>query len=84
VAVKIDSVALIETSDSTISEFYFFSDTQTWGPYPVKTKDRFLVRGGYDNHVQAGQNGVSIGETFRASETNTMGLAPGTLVIRIF
>lgn len=37
----------------------------------------------YDNHEDAANNGVNVGQVFIASETNTMGLPPGTIIIRV-
>lgn len=36
----------------------------------------------YDSHEDAANNGVNVGQVFIASDTNTMGLTPGALVVR--
>lgn len=36
---KIDSVALIPTADTTISEFYFYTQSRSFGPFPVTVRE---------------------------------------------
>jgi hypothetical protein len=36
----------------------------------------------YDNHIAAGVGGVAIGGMYKASLTNTLGMTPGTVLIR--
>lgn len=36
----------------------------------------------YDSHEDAAANGIEVGRAFIASDTNTMGITPGAVLIR--